>query len=64
MDEDAFLEFTPPAAVPSPCVNICRIDAATGWCMGCRRTASEIAAWTRISDAERQAILDRLPRRR
>lgn len=62
-DDDDFLEFTPAAAVPSPCVNICRIDRASGFCEGCRRTIGEIAGWTRISDAERQAILDRLPGR-
>lgn len=64
MSDDDFLEFTPPALVPSPCVNICRIDRATGWCEGCRRTLAEIAAWGSITDAGRQAILDRLPARR
>ena len=32
-----------PAAVPSPCIAVCRMDAATGWCEGCLRTLDEIA---------------------
>jgi predicted Fe-S protein YdhL (DUF1289 family) len=50
--------------VPSPCINVCVIDDGTGWCRGCYRTLDEIAAWGAISDAEKQAVLDRLPQRR
>lgn len=50
--------------VPSPCVNVCAIDPGTGWCRGCYRTLGEIAAWGASSDAEKQAVLDRLPDRR
>ncbi|HMH29441.1 MAG TPA: DUF1289 domain-containing protein [Steroidobacteraceae bacterium] len=45
-----------PAAVASPCVNICRLDAQ-GLCIGCRRTLSEIAEWSQASDARRLEIL-------
>lgn len=42
-------------AVPSPCVNICRMEAASGLCAGCWRTIDEIAAWSRMDDdAKRQ----------
>ena len=34
--------------VPSPCLSICRMEAATGWCEGCLRTLDEIAAWGRL----------------
>jgi predicted Fe-S protein YdhL (DUF1289 family) len=47
------------AAVPAcrrPCVNICRMDAATGWCEGCLRTLDEIAAWSRLDDAAKRAV--------
>ena len=58
---------TAPTAVPvrpaSPCVNICRMDAATGWCEGCRRTIDEIAAWSRLSPGEREAVWLKLPGR-
>lgn len=43
------------AAVPSPCVNVCRMDAASGLCSGCWRTIDEIAAWSTLDDdAKRQ----------
>jgi len=52
------------APVPSPCVDICRLDAQ-GLCIGCRRTIDEIAEWSRASEARRREILrqlkDRLP---
>ena len=47
---------TTPRGVPSPCTNVCRMDPATGWCLGCRRTIGEIAAWSRMTDAERLAV--------
>ena len=40
-----------PDAVPSPCINVCRIDAASGLCVGCARTLDEIAAWSSLDDA-------------
>lgn len=48
-----------PSAVPSPCINICRLDAQ-GLCVGCRRTLSEIAEWSAASDARRLEILSAL----
>ena len=42
--------------VPSPCVSVCRMDAITGWCEGCRRTLDEIAAWGRMDEAGKQAV--------
>lgn len=62
MDDDLF-EIVPPALVFSPCVNICALDEASGWCIGCGRTGDEIACWSTVDDAGRQAILDRLPPR-
>jgi predicted Fe-S protein YdhL (DUF1289 family) len=41
----------------SPCNAICRIDVATGLCLGCSRTMEEIAAWPVLSRAERLAVL-------
>jgi uncharacterized protein len=58
--DDEFLEYVPPAAVPSPCVGVCKVDRASRICEGCGRTLSEIAEWPDASDARRQAILDRL----
>jgi uncharacterized protein len=52
------------AAVASPCINICRIDAASGWCEGCMRSLDEIAAWSVLDDAAKQAVVVQLGRRR
>ena len=44
------------ADVPSPCLSICRMEAASGWCEGCLRTLDEIAAWGRLDDEGKRAI--------
>lgn len=53
-----------PAGVPSPCINLCQMDPATGWCLGCHRTIDEITNWGRLDDSSKQHILLRLPLRR
>lgn len=50
--------------VPSPCVNICRMDDATGVCTGCLRTLDEIAVWSLLDDTEKRAVWIELERRR
>jgi predicted Fe-S protein YdhL (DUF1289 family) len=50
--------------VPSPCVNVCRVDPASGYCEGCLRTIEEIAAWSTLTDAQKRAVWQRLPQRR
>ncbi|MBB4304098.1 hypothetical protein GGD81_003153 [Rhodobium orientis] len=50
-------------AVPSPCMNICRIDAASGFCEGCGRTIEEIARWSSYSDKEKRTVLEALENR-
>ncbi|GIL00131.1 MAG: hypothetical protein BroJett030_00300 [Alphaproteobacteria bacterium] len=47
----------------SPCILVCSIDMATGYCFGCGRTRDEIAGWMDYSDAEREAIMAGLPDR-
>ncbi|MDM0108239.1 DUF1289 domain-containing protein [Variovorax sp. J22R24] len=42
--------------VPSPCISICRMDAASGFCLGCLRTIQEIAAWSRMGDADKRSV--------
>ena len=51
-------------SVPSPCVNVCRMDAATGWCEGCARTIQEIAAWGSLPDDTKLRVWRALPGRR
>lgn len=48
---------------PSPCIGVCRIDAASGQCQGCRRTLEEIADWPLLSVREKDALLLRLRER-
>lgn len=50
--------------VPSPCINICHMDEATGWCEGCLRTLDEIATWSGLPEAGKREVLARLPVRR
>jgi predicted Fe-S protein YdhL (DUF1289 family) len=45
-------------AVPSPCINVCRMDASTGWCEGCLRTIDEIAGWSLFDDDAKRAVWD------
>ncbi|MCV2365347.1 DUF1289 domain-containing protein [Paucibacter sp. DJ1R-11] len=54
----------PASIVSSPCTNICRIHAPTGWCEGCARSIPEITVWSRADDDTRREILARLPERR
>ena len=49
-----------PPPLASPCSGVCRIDAASGLCAGCRRTLDEIAGWQSMGDAERRAVWRRL----
>ena len=50
--------------VPSPCINVCRMDDATGWCEGCLRTIDEIAAWGTMDDDDKRAVWRALDQRR
>lgn len=52
-----------PGAVPSPCVSVCRMDAATGLCEGCFRTLDEIAAWGRMTEEEKRDVWALIARR-
>ncbi|TAK72146.1 MAG: DUF1289 domain-containing protein [Betaproteobacteria bacterium] len=45
------------AEVASPCVDVCRMDAASGYCEGCRRSLEEIACWSIYTPAEKRAVL-------
>jgi predicted Fe-S protein YdhL (DUF1289 family) len=53
-----------PAAPISPCIAVCQIDPATGYCRGCRRTIEEIAGWLAMSAEERWRVLDEVAKRR
>jgi predicted Fe-S protein YdhL (DUF1289 family) len=49
--------------ISSPCVKLCVVDAQSGLCEGCGRTLAEIAAWGRMSEPTRLALMAALPDR-
>lgn len=50
-------------AVLSPCTGVCMLDD-DGLCLGCRRTAAEIARWPLMGDDERLHLMEHvLPQR-
>ena len=53
-----------PSPVPSPCVNVCRMNAASGLCEGCQRTIDEIAAWASLDEDGKRAVWVRILERR
>ena len=63
LTEDEAEEDALRLAMSSPCIGVCELDAASGFCRGCGRRGEEIAAWGIFSDAQRQAILAQLPAR-
>lgn len=41
---------------PSPCISVCRMNAASGLCEGCFRTRDEIAQWSGADDTAKRHI--------
>lgn len=54
---------TDASTLASPCNDVCTMDAATGWCVGCRRTMDEIGAWGALDDESKRRVLAALPTR-
>jgi hypothetical protein len=46
--------------VGSPCINVCRMDEAGGFCVGCARTLDEIARWNGMNDREKARVIAEL----
>lgn len=46
----------------SPCIDVCRYDETTGWCLGCGMLKPEKKRWKK-DRAERPAIRAALPQR-
>jgi predicted Fe-S protein YdhL (DUF1289 family) len=49
--------------VSTPCVNVCVLDPLSALCIGCGRTAAEIAAWATMNETDRVAVMADLPQR-
>lgn len=54
----------PPAPIKTPCIKVCVVDGESGLCLGCFRRLNEVAGWARLSEAERERIMQELPGRR
>jgi predicted Fe-S protein YdhL (DUF1289 family) len=44
-------------AAESPCIDICRFDGRTGYCLGCFRTLEEARTWRKRTGHRRHFIL-------
>ena len=49
--------------IPSPCMNVCRMDTGSGLCEGCFRTIEEIREWGRSDDAAKRAMWGQIAQR-
>ena len=47
-------------AIKTPCIKVCVVDGHSGHCLGCGRTLNEIAKWARLTDVERDEVIDLL----
>lgn len=43
--------------VQSPCIGVCSMSEATGFCHGCYRTIDEIKAWWDMNVSEQKSLL-------
>jgi uncharacterized protein len=50
-------------AAESPCIDLCRFDGRTGYCVGCLRTLEEARDWHKLTDHRRHLILRDRPKR-
>lgn len=57
-------ERRPPAPIKTPCIKVCVVDGESGLCMGCYRALTEVAGWSKLTEAQRDAIMAELPSRR
>ena len=48
----------------SPCNAICKIDAKSGFCVGCGRTPKEIFTWSKCNEIEKKQILLEIKKRK
>ena len=46
--------------VKSPCIDVCKIDYKSGYCIGCNRTIEEITNWSILSDQQKKKILTKV----
>jgi uncharacterized protein len=42
---------------PSPCIDVCQLNDATGLCEGCFRSIQEIMRWSGLDEPGRRAVV-------
>ncbi|HDP88877.1 MAG TPA: DUF1289 domain-containing protein [Thioalkalivibrio sp.] len=47
------------SGISTPCVQVCELGPDDR-CVGCGRSRDEIAAWTRLPESARRAVMERL----
>jgi uncharacterized protein len=50
-------------SIASPCIDICKFDSKTGFCIGCMRTRDECKSWKKMKDKHRRKIIEDRPHR-
>jgi hypothetical protein len=58
-----FSQLSTRDSVPSPCISVCTMNAASGLCTGCLRTLDEIAAWSTLRDEDKRAVWKQIEQR-
>ena len=44
--------------IESPCIGVCAMDEATGFCQGCYRTIDEIQGWWDLDNSQKQVVVE------
>ncbi|HYG12591.1 MAG TPA: DUF1289 domain-containing protein [Methylophilaceae bacterium] len=47
----------------SPCIGVCTMNEATGFCQGCYRTIDEIRGWWDMAPEQKRELLSTLEQR-
>ncbi len=48
--------------IPNPCIRICFRDS-NDVCFGCRRTGEEVGNWSKYTNEEKKAVIERASKR-
>lgn len=62
----AMIDFDPAGdggKLPSPCINVCKMNPRTGLCEGCFRTIDEIAQWSSATEERKRQVWVEIRRR-
>lgn len=52
------------SSIASPCIKVCQVNDAAGWCVGCFRSLDEIREWPIMTAEDKTGVLARIADRR